>query len=234
MRNTTKSTKTAKSVIKTKSALIGCLLAASVAQSEAQNTVIKVVQELRFKLTGYYQMSATENSTSFFRHAGKITITNKDIINLLEDEVNIIFSADANLLLISETPVDPSPKVIVRDKFEGERFDTDVTEFFSAEILASIEETKINKNPLKASGSSYDVIAFEMNLSQVQFKVQGFGKTQVRTGKHEGEPAALVHTGTVQASGNGEYRVNILSGVVPVALTGTVQITGTDVKSMTE
>jgi len=213
---------------------MACLLAAGAAQSNAQNTVIKVVQELRFKLTGYYQMSTTENSSSFFRNAGKISVTNKDIINLLEPEVDIIFSGDAKLMLISDIPVDHTPKVVVRDWFHGERFETDVTQYFSAEVIASIEDTKINKNPLKASGSSYDVVVFEMNLTQVQFRVQGFGKVSVRTGKHEREPAALVHTGKVEASGSGEYQVNILTGVVPVALTGTVQITGTDVKSMTE
>ena len=213
---------------------MACLLTAGAGQSNAQNTVIRVVQDLRFKLTAYYQMSATENSSTFFRNAGKVSVTNKDIINLLEPEVNIIFSSNAKLMLISEIPVDPHPKVIVRDRFEGERFDTDVTQYFSADVLASIEDTKINKNPLKASGSSYDVLVFEMNLTNVQFRVQGFGKTNVRTGKHEGEPAALVHTGTVQTSGTGDYQVNILTGVVPVALTGTVQISGTDVKAMTE
>jgi hypothetical protein len=213
---------------------MACLLTAGAAQSNAQNTVVKVVQELRFKLTAYYQMSATENSSTFFRNAGKVSVTNKDIINLLEPEVNIIFSSNAKLMLISGIPVDPKPRVVVRDRFEGERFDTDVTRYFSAEVLASIEDTKINKNPLKASGSSYDVVVFEMNLTQVQFRVQGFGKTAVRTGKHEGEPAALVHTGKVDTSGGGEYQVNILTGVVPVALSGTVQITGTDVKAMTE
>jgi hypothetical protein len=218
----------------TKSILLGCLLAAGAVQSNAQNTVIRVVQELRFKLTGYYQMSGTENSKSFFRHAGKVTVTNKDIINLIEPEVGIIFSADANLLLVSETPVDLTPKVIIRDRFEGERFDTDVTQYFSAEVLASIEETKINKNPLKASGISYDVVAFELKLPEVKFRLQGFGKTKVKTGKYEGEPAALVHAGTVNTSGNGDYQISILSGVVPVALTGTVRISGTEVKAMTE
>ncbi len=214
--------------------LIGCLLAASVAQSTAQNTVIDVIQELRFKLTGYYQESDTENSKTLFRNAGKVTITNNDIINLLEGEVGIIFSADARLLLISRAPVDRTPKVVVRDRFEGEPFDTDVTQYFSAEVLASIEDGKINKNPFKASGSSYDVIVFELNLPQVEFRVVGFGKTKVGTGKSEGEPTAIVHTGKVDASGNGELQVTPLSGVVPVALTGTVEILGNQLKATVE
>jgi hypothetical protein len=223
-----------------KCVLTGCLLAAGAAESMAQNTVLSVVQNLNFKLTGYYQMSMTENSTTFFRHAGKVTINNKDIINLLEQEVNIIFSSDAKLLLISEvpangeTPVDLKPKVVVRDKFEGESFDTDVTRYFSAEILASVEETKINKNPLKASGTSYDVIVFELKLPEVQFKIQGFGKMKVKTGSYEHEPAALVHTGKVDATGNGNYRVSIIIPVQPVALTGTVELSGSDVKAMPE
>jgi hypothetical protein len=210
------------------------LLVTAATQSEAQNTVLNIVQDINFKLTGYYQMSTTENSSAFFRHAGKVSITNKDIINLIEKEVNIIFSSNAKLLLISTTPVDLSPKVVIRDKFEGEKFDTDVTQYFSAEVLASIEDTKINKNPLKTNGSSYDVIAFEMKLTQVHFKVMGFGITQVKTGKYEGESVAVVHTGKVDTSGSGEYQVNYLTGVVPVALSGTVQISGTDVKAMPE
>lgn len=208
------------------------MLAAGMATVRAQNTVLNVIQELNIKLTGYYQMSPTENTTTFFRNVGKITVTNKDIINLLEKQLNIIFSGDAKLLLLSETPVDQSPKVIVRDWFQGERFDTDVTEYFSATMLASMEDTKINKNPLKTNGKSYDVMVFEMKLDQVGFRIQGFGITQVKTGKFEREPVAIVHTGKIEASGNGEYQVNILTGVVPVALTGTVQITGTDVKAM--
>jgi len=210
------------------------LLAIGAAPSNAQNTVLRIVQNLDFKLTGYYQMSPTENSSTFFRHAGKLSITNKDIINLLEKEVNIIFSSGAKLLLISETPVDLTPKVLIRDTFEGNEFDTDVTQYFSAKVLASVEDTKINKNPLKTNGKSYDVIAFEMKLEQVGFKIQGFGNMQVNTGKHEGDPVAIVHTGKVDCSGGGEYQVNILTGVVPVALLGTIQITGTDVKAMTE
>jgi hypothetical protein len=218
----------------TKLVLAGCLLVSGASLSQAQNTVLKVEQELRFKLTGYYQMSATESSTTYFRHAGKVSISNNDIINLLEREVNIIFSADARLFLISGTPVDLTPKVIVRDKFDGQKFDTDVTQYFKAEVLASVEETKINKNPLKANGTSYDVIRFELNADDVKVKVQGFGSLKVSTGKYEGDPAALVHTGKVEVTGNGDYKVSIITPVVPVALTGTIQITGTDVKASTE
>jgi len=210
------------------------LLVTGAAQSEAQNTALNIVQDLNFKLTAYYQMSPTENSSAFFRHAGKVSVTNKDLINLIEKEVNIIFSSNAKLLLISTTPQDLTPKVVIRDKFEGEKFDTDVTQYFTAEVLASIEETKINKNPLKTNGKSYDVVAFEMNASQTQFKVLGFGNTKVNTGKREGDPVAIVHTGKVDVSGSGDYQVSVLGGVIPVALTGTIQITGTEVKAMVE
>ncbi len=214
--------------------LISCLLAAGVAQSTAQNTVIKVTQELRFKLTAYYQMNDTENAKTIFRNAGKVTVSNNDIINLIEGEVGIIFSGDARLLLISRTPVDLTPTVVIRDRFEGEPFDTDVTQYFSAEVLASIEDAKINKNPFKASGSSYDLIVFELNLPDVEFRILGFGKTKVSTGKKEGDPVTIVHTGKVEASGNGNYQVNPLSGVVPVLFTGTVEISGSDVKAFVE
>lgn len=214
--------------------LAGSLLAGGAGPALAQNTVLNVVQELRFKLTAYYQMSPTENASTFFRHAGKVSIVNNDIINLIEKEVNIIFSDDAKIMLISRTPVDLAPRVVIRDSFQGSKFDTDVTQYFSAQVLASIEETKINKNPLKASGTSYDVIAFELNLSQVNFRIQGLSPLKVTTGKYEGDPAALIHTGKLDASGNGQYKVNILSGVVPVALIGSVQLTGSEVKAMTE
>lgn len=214
--------------------LAAALLAASAPRSEAQNTVLNIVQELRFKLTGYYQMSPTENASTFFRHAGKVSISNNDIINLLEPQVNIIFTSDARLLLIRGTPVDLTPRVVIRDRFEGEQFDTDVTEYFSAQIFVSIEDTKINKNPLKGSGVCYEVVSFELNLTDVNFRIQGLGNMKVSTGKHEGDPVAIVHTGKVEASGSGEYQVSVLSGVVPVALFGTVQISGKDVKAMTE
>jgi hypothetical protein len=203
-------------------------------QSMAQNTVLNIVQELRFKLTGYYQMSGTENSTTFFRNAGKVSITNKDIINLLERQLNIIFTTDAKLMLISATPVDPTPRVVVRDKFEGEKFDTEVTQFFGAEVLASIEDTKINKNPLKTNGTSYDVLAFELKLTEANFRIQGFANMHVGTGKYEGESAAIVHTGKVNTTGSGEYQVSVLGAAVPVALFGTVQVTGSEVKAMVE
>ena len=210
------------------------VLAASVAQSTAQNTVVNLIQELRFKLTGYYQMNDTENSKTLFRNAGKVSITNRDIINLIEGQVGIIFSVDARLLLISRTPVDLTPKVVIRDRFEGEPFDTEVTQYFSAEVLASIEDGKINKNPFKASGSSYDVIVFKLHLPDVEFQIQGFGKTKVSTGKSEGEPMAIVHSGKVDAAGNGELQVTPLTGVVPVVLTGKVEILGDNLKASVE
>ena len=221
--------------------LVGALLAAGAAQSSAQNTVLKVVQELRFKLTGYYQMSPTENDSTFFRNAGKVTISNNDIINLLEAEVGIIFSSEAKLLLISEIPpgatpipVDSTPTIVVRDFYQGNKFDTDVTEYFSAKILSSIEDTKINKNPLKANGTSYDVLTFEMNVTQASFKLQGFAKMQVSTGTYEHDPQTIIHTGKVNSTGSGEYQVSVIGGVVPVSLTGTIQVSGHDVKAFEE
>jgi hypothetical protein len=214
--------------------LILALLGMGAAPSRAQNTALVIQQELNFKLTGYYQMSPTENSTTLFRNAGKVSLTTKDIINMLGKQVNIIFSGNARLLLISQTPVDLTPKVVIRDQYQGQSFDTDVTQYFSARIFASIEDTKINKNPLKTSGKSYDVIAFEMNLDQAEFRILGFGTMQVRTGKYQGEPVAIVHTGKVDSSGSGEYQISILTGVVPVALSGTVQIDNTVVKAIAE
>jgi hypothetical protein len=57
--------------ITSKLMLIAAALAAATVQSNAQNTVLKVVQDINFKLTGYYQMSPTENSSTIFRHAGR-------------------------------------------------------------------------------------------------------------------------------------------------------------------
>ena len=217
----------------TQPVLISCLFAAGIAQSTAQNTVLNVVQELRFKLTAYHQMDDTENSKTLFRNAGKITITNKDIINLIDNELDGTFSPDAKLMLISRAPVDLNPKVVIRDRVEGDPVDTDVTQYFGAEVLRSIEDGKINKDPLKASGSSYDLIAFDFNLPPVDFRILGFGKTKVSTGKSEGEPAAVVHTGKMNASGHGTYFSSPPS-VSPAVLTGTVEISGTDVKASVE
>jgi hypothetical protein len=214
--------------------LIGSLLAAVATQSKAQNTVLRVQQDLHFKLTGYYQASPTETPKTLNRNADKVTISNNDIINMLEGQVGIIFSGDARILLISLVPVDPAPRVVIRDKFEGEKFDTDVTEYFSARVLASIEDTKINKNPLKAKGSSYDVYAFEINVPQASLKLQGFEKMKVITGKSETEPVAIVHTGKVETTGGGVYQVSAISGVVPLAVTGTIEVSGSEVKASVE
>jgi len=209
--------------------LISCLLAAGIAQSTAQITVLNVVQELRFKLNAYYQLEDTENSTTVFRNAGKISISNRDIIDLIDGVLLRSFSPDAKLMLFSRAPVDLRPKVVIRDRVEGDIVDTDVTEYFSAEVLLSVEDGKINKDPLKANGTSYDLIAFELNLPPVAFRIQGFGKTKISTGKSGGEPAAVVHTGKVNASGNGNYSTAPLT-VSPVIVTGTVEISGTEVK----
>ena len=221
--------------------LVGALLAAGAAESSAQNTVLKVVQELRFKLTGYYQMTPTENSSTLFRNAGKFTISNNDIINLLEGEVGIIFSSDAKLMLISEIPpgptpipVDRTPTIVVRDWYQGEKFDTDVTEYFGAKVLTSIEDTKINKNPLKANGTSFDIVAFEMHVTDVSFKLQGFSKMQVITGTYDHDPKTIIHTGKLDTTGSGEYQVSVIVGVKPVTMIGTIQVSGHDVKAYEE
>ena len=73
-----------------------------------------------------------------------------------------------------------------------------------------------------------------MKLDQAEFRILGFGTLQVKTGKYQGDPVAIVHTGKVNSSGNGEYQLNILTGVVPVALTGTVQIGDALVKAIAE
>jgi hypothetical protein len=212
---------------------MSCLLAAGAARSMAQEAV-NVVQELTFKLTGYYQKDDTENNKKVFRHAGKVSVSNKDIINLLEGPTGQVFAPDAILILLSGTPVDRFPRVAVREKSGGDVVDTDVTQYFGAERLASIEDGQINKDPIKANGVSYDVLVFKMQVPDVAFQVQGFGKTTVSTGKFEGDPAAIVHTGKLNVSGAGEYQVTLVIGVVRVALTGTVTITGNNVKAVAE
>ena len=213
--------------------LVSGLLAGGMARSMAQEAVT-VVQELTFKLTGYYQKDDTENNKKVFRHAGKVSVSNKDIINLLEGPTGQVFPNDATLVLLSGTPVDLFPRVVVREKSGGVIVDTDVTQYFSAERLASIEDEQINKSPLKANGVSYDVLVFKMQVTDVAFQVQGFGKTTVSTGKFEGDPAAIIHTGKLNVSGAGEYQATLVSGVVRVALTGTVAITGNAVKVVAE
>lgn len=216
----------------TKLVLMSCLLAGGMARSVAQNTDVIIVQELTVKLTGYYQMNDTENAKKLFRHAGKISISNKDIINLLEGPTGLVFSPNATLMMFSSAPVDLTPTIVVRDKFEGDTFDTDVTQYFGAQLLASIEDGQINKNPLKGQGVSYDVLAFTMQIPGVEFQIQGFGKTKISTGKFEGEPAAIVHTGKLSANGAGDYKITPLSDAVRVALTGTVTVSGNNLKAV--
>ena len=64
--------------------------------------------------------------------------------------------------------------------------------------------------------------------------MQGFGKTKISTGKNEGEPVAIVHTGKVDANGKGKLQVSPLTGIVPVALTGDIEISGNSLKASVE
>jgi hypothetical protein len=209
--------------------LVGALLATGAVQANAQS-ITNIVQNLVIKLTGYYQTEPTDTANGVNRHTAKVSIKNPDILNLLGEQLQVSFSDDAKLMLVSEAPADLEPRVIVRDIVSGVTIDTDVSAYFSALVLASAEESKIQNDPLKASGTGYDAMEFQMALDKATFKIVGFSKTKVQTLKYQGNPAAVYHAGTFNVSGSGYYALTPTGGLVLVVLSGTVQISGHDVE----
>lgn len=203
------------------------------AQAGAQTYVTNLVQAVEFKLTGYYQTEATQGSESIKRHASKLSISNKEIMTLLKVQMGGTWSDNAKLKLISKAPTDDTPKLVVRDKVNGANVDTDVTAYFSAHVAVSIEETEIKNNPFRVNGSGYDVVAYQMALDAATFRIGGFSKIKIDTIRYKDEPAALAHTGTFNVSGSGFYGVST-GGLVPVALTGTLKISGNEIEVVTE
>src|SRR6187549_2093022 len=133
--------------------LVGVLVAFGAAQLNAQTSVTNIVQNLNLKLTAYYQTDVTTNSSNITRNAGKASVANKDIIALLGLQLNVVFTSDAKLLLISNLEDSLNPKIVVRDKVGGNNVDTAVGQYFSVTVIQSIESSKIKLDPLNVSGT---------------------------------------------------------------------------------
>jgi hypothetical protein len=213
--------------------LVGVLVAFGAAQLNAQTSVTNIVQNLNLKLTAYYQTDVTTNSSTITRNAGKASVANKDIIALLGLQLNVVFTSDAKLLLISNLEDSLNPKIVVRDKVGGNNVDTAVGQYFSVTVIQSIESSKIKLDPLNVSGTGYEVLEFQMTVDGADFSLQGFAQTAISTVKYQGHVVGGVQTGTMNVSGSGNYRASPAGGMVPVAIKGTVQVLGKDVEVTT-
>jgi hypothetical protein len=213
--------------------LISTLVAFGAAQLKAQTSVTNIVQDLTIKFTAYYQMDPTTNSTTIFRNAGKASVVNKDIIALLGLQMQIVFSDNAKLLLISSLEEGLNPKVVVRDTVSGNTVDTDAGQYFNAVVMSSVENSKIKLNPLNVSGTGYEVIVFNMAVDTAVFSVQGFAQTAISTVKYQGQVVGGAQTGSMTVSGSGTYGASPAGGLTPVTITGTVKVSGKNVEVKT-
>jgi hypothetical protein len=219
---------------KMKLVLVCTLVVFGALQLRAQTTVTNIVQDLDIKLTAYYQKESTTNSGTIMRNAGKASISNKDIISLLGLQLNVLFSSDAKLLLISNLEDALNPKVVVRDTVGGNNVDTEVGQYFSAVVHSSVENSKIKLNPLNVSGTGYDVVEFNMAVDTAVFSVQGFAQTSISTVKYQGQVVGEVHTGSMNVSGSGTYGAAPGGGLTPVAIKGTVKVSGKNTEVETQ
>jgi hypothetical protein len=211
--------------------LVGVVMAFGAAQLNAQTT--NIVQNLNLKLTAYYQAGATTNSSNIALNVGKVSVVNKDIIALLGLQLNVIFTSDAKLLLISDLEDSLNPRIVVRDTQGGNTVDTEVGQYFSVTVIQSVESLKIKVDPLNVSGTGYEVLTFNMTVDGADFSVQGFAQTAISTVKHQGRVVGGAQTGTMNVSGSGNYSASPAGGLVPVAIKGTVQVLGKNVEVST-
>jgi len=210
--------------------LVGVLVAFGAAQLNAQTT--NIVQNLTLKLTAYYQTDSTTNSSSITRNVGKASVGNKDIITLLGLQMNVVFTSDAKLLLISDLD-SLNPRIVVRDTPGGDTVDTPVGQYFGVNVIQSVESLKLQVDPLNVSGTGYHVLEFNMGVEGADFSVQGFAQTAISTVKYQGKVVGGVQTGTSNVSGSGNYRVSPAGGLVPITIKGTVQVSGKNVEVST-
>jgi len=215
---------------KMKLVLVSALVVFGAVQLRAQTTVTNIVQDLEIKYTAYYQMAPTTNSTTIMRNAGKASIVNKDIIALLGLQLNVVFSSNAKLLLISNLENALNPKVVVRDTVGGNTVDTEVGQYFFVVVDSSVESSKIKLNPLNISGTGYDVLEFHMAVDTANFSVQGFVQSSISTVKYEGQVVGAAHTGSMNVSGSGTYAASPGGGQTPVSIKGTVKVSGKNVE----
>lgn len=179
-------------------AVIGALLAVGIAQSYAQSAF--VVSQLNISLSGFSGDSSS---------ATAVKITNKDIINALNDSSSAFgFSKSAKLLI--EVPADGgSPAFVVRDGGT----DTDVSGFFGTDSSGLVSNGKQQYEVFfitfdNGAGTAFDVNGFSTakigsvngkDTGKLDDQITGFTATVSGTGEVDSTSAVL--KGTVKASG---------------------------------
>jgi hypothetical protein len=178
-------------------AVIGALLAVGIAQSHAQSSF--VVSQLNVALSGF-----AGDDTG----ATPVRITNKDIINALNDAGNS-FGKGAKLLI--EVPADGgSPAFVVRDGGT----DTDVSDFFSTETPDTV---------VSNGKQQYEIFTLQFDAGTgTDFNVSGYATEHIGTvkGKDTGALSDQITSLNSSVSGTGDV------GGTSAVLKGTVNATG--------
>jgi hypothetical protein len=182
------------------------------------------VQDLTVKFTGYYQNAPTTNDGTLERTSSTFSGSNKSIIELLGLQLNVIFSSDAKLLLLTPAASpDTLPsllqlRVVVRDVVAGNTVDTDVTTYFGVSIRQTVEDTKTKADPYDVTGKGFDVVEFRMTVAQATFAVQGFSKTKIDEVTYAQETIGRSRSGSFNVQQHAQCQPGGES--VPLVLTG--------------
>jgi hypothetical protein len=215
----------------TKLATVFALVAAGLVHSSAQTSVTNLIQNVNFKFTAYYQGADSTISGGTKRNAGRVTIQNNDIINLLGLQLNKVFPSGSKLLGVTTLGVDVVPRIVVRSTpASGTNVDTDVSQYFYATLISHAENTTIKTNPFTVNGTSYNLVSFTMAVDSAHFTVRGFSASSVGTVKVANVPAGTALTANWNVSGSGDYKASVSATNVPVTLTGTASLTGRNIQ----
>jgi len=175
-------------------AVIGALLAVGAAQSYAQNSF--VVSSLNVALSGFSGDSSS---------ATPVKISNKDIINALNDSSSGFGFGKSAKLLVEVPAGGGSPSFIVRDAGT----DTDVSDFFSTDSNGLVSNGKQQYEVLFLSFDNGAGTAFDLN----GFATEKIGTVNGKdTGKLQDETTSI--NATVSGTGEVDSTSAILKGTV--------------------
>jgi hypothetical protein len=175
--------------------VIGCaLLAAGTLQARAQstntNTSGVITLNINIALTGVDGSSGSNGAP------GRVKIATKDVINAIATDVPTTFSSRAKLLAV-DNGSGGGPAFIIRD---GTNADTDVSSFFSASDVTSVDNTRMASNGA-VTGQRISINTFTLRTTTLTLDLQGY---------------------TTQSVSNRGTGRNLLSDTPPVSLVSKV------------
>jgi hypothetical protein len=175
--------------------VIGCaLLAAGTLQARAQstntNTSGVITLNVNIALTGVDGSSGSNGAP------GRVKIATKDVINAIATDVPTTFSSRAKLLAV-DNGSGGGPAFIIRDGTNG---DTDVSSFFSASDVTSVDNTRTASNGA-VTGQRISINTFTLRTTTLTLDLQGY---------------------TTQSVSNRGTGRNLLSDTPPVSLVSKV------------